>query len=88
MTRKGEVAVRRVNLTVAKAHLSELVDAAAGGEPVCIMRRGKPVAQLTAVAAPRKRVDIAALHGLTERMSVQPESAGQFVRRMRDGERY
>jgi prevent-host-death family protein len=36
--------MERVNLAEAKAHLSELVERAAAGDPVCITRRGKPAA--------------------------------------------
>jgi prevent-host-death family protein len=32
--------MKKVSLADAKAHLSELVEEAAGGEPVCITRRG------------------------------------------------
>jgi prevent-host-death family protein len=80
--------MRKVNLADAKAHLSELVAAAAAGEAICIMRRGKPVARLVAAAAPRRRIDPAALRAITEAMPVQHEGAGEFVRRMRDDERY
>ncbi|MBF0392720.1 MAG: type II toxin-antitoxin system prevent-host-death family antitoxin [Alphaproteobacteria bacterium] len=77
-----------VNLADAKAHLSELVARAASGEPVCITRRGKPVAMLTAVDTPRRPIDVAELRALTDSMPMQTESAGDFVRRMRDGDRY
>ena len=77
-----------VSLAEAKAHVSELVGRAAKGDPVCITRRGKPVAQLTAVQTPRKRIDISALRSLTDAMPAQTESAGEFVRRMRDDDRY
>jgi prevent-host-death family protein len=77
-----------VNLAEAKARLSELVERAAAGEPVCITRRGKPVAQLTAIEKPRERIDPAALKSLTDSMPLQRESAGEFVRRMRDEDRY
>ncbi len=76
--------MRTVSLADAKARLSELVALAADGEPVCITRRGKPIAQLTAIEAPKKRVDAAALKALTDTMPMQPESAGDFIRRMRD----
>lgn len=80
--------MKTVNLAEAKAHLSELIDRAAAGEPVCITRRGKPVAQLTAVQRPRQPIDIGALRALTDRIPMQQESAGDFVRRMRDEGRY
>jgi len=80
--------MRTVNLAEAKAHLSELVAAAAAGEPVCILRRGKPVARLVAAQGERRRIDATRLRAVTVTMPLQPEPAGEFVRRMRDDERY
>jgi prevent-host-death family protein len=80
--------VKRVNLADAKAHLSELVERAAAGEAVCIMRRGKAVAQIIAVDAPRKPIDATALRAMTEAMPAPPETACDFIRRMRDEDRY
>jgi prevent-host-death family protein len=80
--------MKQVNLAEAKAHLSELVARAAAGEPVCITRRGKPAAKLTAIDVQRKRVDPSALQAVTDAMPRQPERARDFVRRMRDDERY
>ena len=80
--------MKQVNLAEAKAHLSELVAQAAAGEPVCITRRGKPVAQLTAVDVRRKRIDPAALQAITDKMPMQREGARGFARRMLDDERY
>jgi prevent-host-death family protein len=77
--------MRRVNLADAKAHLSELVERAAAGDPVCITRRGKVVAQITAVDVPRKRIDLSALRAISDAMPAQPETARDFVRRMRGG---
>lgn len=77
-----------VNITKAKARLSELVDRAASGEPVQITRRGKPVAQLTAIITPKKPIDLAKLRALTDKMPKQRELAGTFIRRMRDTDRY
>jgi prevent-host-death family protein len=80
--------VKTVNLADAKAHLSELVERAAAGEAVWITRRGKAVAQITAVDTPRKRIDPAALRAMTDAMPVQPQTARDFIRRMRDDERF
>jgi prevent-host-death family protein len=80
--------MKKVNLAEAKAHLSELVAAASAGEPVCILRRGKPVAQLVAAQGMRRRINAERLRAITVKMPLQPESAGEFVRRMRDDERY
>jgi prevent-host-death family protein len=77
-----------INLADAKAHLSELVDRVEAGDSIEITRRGKPVARLTAVARPRKRIDAALLNGLTATMPTQNESAADLVRSMRDGDRY
>jgi prevent-host-death family protein len=78
----------RVNLAAAKARLSELVERAAAGDPVCITRRGKPVAQITAIKTPRKRIDIAALSAMTDAMPLQAERSRELIRRMRDEDRY
>jgi prevent-host-death family protein len=80
--------MKSVNLAEAKAHLSRLVEEARTGEPIYITRRGKPVAQIVAIAAPRKRVDPSELRALTDPMPPQAESAGDFIRRMRDDDRY
>jgi len=77
-----------VSLAAAKAHLSELVERAAAGDTICITRRGKPVARIIAVEAARKRVDASALRAVTDTMPMQQEGAGDFIRRMRDEDRY
>lgn len=77
-----------ISLAEAKAHLSELIDRVEAGETVDITRRGKRVARVTAVAQPRKQVDIAALEALAAAMPPQAESAADLVRAMRDGDRY
>lgn len=76
------------NLSQAKARLSELVDLAAAGESVVITRHGKPVLELVRPRAARKPIDFAALRRLTERQPRQQESAGTFLRKVRDGARY
>jgi prevent-host-death family protein len=77
-----------VNLADAKAHLSELIGQVEAGETIDILRRGKLVARLVPAETPRKPIDIEALRKLTEGMPVQAESGGDFVRRMRDEDRY
>ena len=77
-----------INLADAKAHLSELIDRVEAGDSINITRRGKPVARLTAVARPRKRVDATLLQSLTKTMPPQAEGAAGLVRSMRDGDRY
>mgnify|MGYP000445096203 CR=1 FL=1 len=77
-----------VNLADAKARLSELVDRVEAGETVEIRRRGKTVARLVPAPAPRQPLDIQALRKLTASMPYQKQSAGDFVRAMRDDDRY
>jgi prevent-host-death family protein len=79
---------RTVSLADAKARLSELAERAESGDDVIITRRGKPVACLTTARPERKRVDIEALKGLTSQMPPQRESAGRFIRRLREDARY
>jgi len=77
-----------INLAEAKARLSELAELAAAGETVIITRRGKPIAQLTKPEAARHAIDLDALRRLTDTQPRQPESAGVFIRHMRDDSRY
>ena len=77
-----------VSLAEAKARLSELVARAAEGETVQITRRGKPIAQIVPVQKPRKPIDVALLRSVSEKTPMQSESAGDFIRRMRDDARY
>jgi prevent-host-death family protein len=76
-----------VSLAEAKARLSELLDRVEAGEPIDITRRGKPVARLAPAVSPRKPIDIALLRAVTDAMPLQTESAGDFVRAMRDSDR-
>lgn len=79
---------KTVSIADAKAHLSELVERAAGGETVVITRRGRPIARMSAAARPRKSVDRQRLERLTAAMPAQPEDAATVVRRLREGSRY
>lgn len=80
--------MENVNLADAKAHLSELVDRAEAGEAVTILRRGRPVAQLTAVASPRKKIELKELRALTSSMKPSGSSAARLIRELRDEARY
>lgn len=77
-----------VTVADAKAHLSELVDRVEAGDSIDIIRKGKPVAKLTAPTTARKRIDVALLQALTATMPFQAESGANLVRSMRDGDRY
>lgn len=80
--------MKHVSLADAKARLSELVTQAEAGETIEITRRGKVVAKLMPVEVKKQPIDIERLRRLASRMPFQEESAGEFVRRMRDEERY
>ena len=80
--------MKSVSLADAKTHLSALVDDAEGGETVCITRHGKPVARLVPPERQRKPIDFERLKKLTDSMPYQLEGAGDFIRRMRDEDRY
>lgn len=80
--------MNRISLADAKAHLSELIDRVEAGDSIDITRRGKPVARLTAVAQPRKRIDLSQLRSLTSTMPPASEDAAELVRKMRDSDRY
>lgn len=80
--------VESVSLTDARVHLRALVEKAAAGRPVCITRRRKPVAQITALRTPRRAIDPVALYAITSLVPAQEERSGTFMRVMRDEERY
>lgn len=77
-----------INLAEAKARLSELVDIAQQGGEVQIMKRGKPVARLVPIRPAKGKVSIEDLRAATDEQTMQTESAGDFMRRMRDDYRY
>jgi prevent-host-death family protein len=77
-----------ISLAEAKAKLSELVERAAAGETVEITKRGKPVAQIVPVKKKLKPIDVEALKRIAQSMPFQKELAGDFIRRMRDEDRY
>ena len=78
-----------VNLSDAKARLSELVERAEAGEDVTILRRGRAVARIVAVERPKKPLDVDALRALTQKMKIYADPEGlSFVERMRQDDRY
>ena len=77
-----------INIAEAKAHFSELVARAEAGETVDITRRGKLVARLVPPERKMQKIDVAALKALTDRMPMLDMGPGEFVRQMRDSDRY
>jgi prevent-host-death family protein len=80
--------VESYNLADAKARLSELIERVQAGESVEILKRGKPVARLSPIGAPKQPVDVEALRALHRELPFQKKGAAQFVRKMRDSDRY
>jgi len=80
--------MRDINLAEAKARLSEVVERAAAGETVRILRRGKPVAQITPLEKQVSRIDIAELRAVTSAMTSKPVETETAIRGWRDEERY
>ena len=76
--------MHRVSLVEAKAHLSALVERAAAGETISIVKRGKPVARLVPEEKPRRRITIEELEEFAATIPYQQESAVDLIRRMRD----
>ncbi len=64
------------------------MDRAEVGDPAIITRDSIPVAQITAIKPPSKRIDAAVMLALTENMPFQEEAAGDFIRPMPDEDRY
>ncbi|WP_373489265.1 type II toxin-antitoxin system prevent-host-death family antitoxin [Blastomonas sp.] len=76
------------SLSDAKAHLSELVDRAEAGEIIDIIREGRLVARLVPAEKQRKPIDVEAMRRHLDKMPMQEQSAGEFIREMRDTDRY
>ena len=80
--------MKSVSIAEAKAHLSALIDEARAGEEIEITRRGEPVATISAAPKKKKPLDVDAMKALTDKMPKQPVNAGEFVRWLRDTDRY
>ena len=75
-----------VNLTQAKARLSELLDRVEAGQDVVITRHGKAVACMSAAAAPKKPVPLQELAEFRATMPRLRRPAGELIRDLRDAE--
>jgi prevent-host-death family protein len=77
----------KVNLTQAKAGLSELLDKVEQGEEVVITRHGRDVARVSPVAIrPKKPIDWARIDALRESLPPWSEPSVNIIRKMRDEE--
>lgn len=75
-----------VSLVEAKTQLSKLLDKVESGETVVITRHGKPVANMTAAAQPKKPIPFEELAKFRARMPRLRKSSAALIREMRDDE--
>jgi prevent-host-death family protein len=73
-------------LAEAKAQLSRLIAMVEAGEDVAITKRGKEVVKLIRSDPPRQQIPSLAEH--RARLTYQSEPAGEFVRKLREADRY
>jgi prevent-host-death family protein len=73
-----------VNLTRAKAHLSELLDKVEAGEEVVITRHGRPVARLVSAARARQPLPLVELAAFRATMPRLQRPSAELLRKARD----
>lgn len=73
-----------INLTQAKARLSELLDKVEAGREIVITRRGKAVAHLSPATGPRKPLPLGELAGFRASMPRLRRPAAELLREVRD----
>ena len=78
--------MRTVNVSETRENLAQLLDAVEAGEEVLIVRRDRPVARLVPVASAMSRFP--SRRDLREALPPMREDAEDFVRALRDDERY
>lgn len=78
----------KYTLAQAKAHLSALIDQVEAGETVTITRRGRDAARVLPPEPTLRRIELKELRELTDRMPRRNTDAGEFMRKIRDEERY
>lgn len=75
-----------VNLTQAKAHLSELLDKVEAGEDVIITRHGRAVAQIRAASRPNRPLPLDELAAFRAAMPRLRRPSAELLRQARDEE--
>jgi prevent-host-death family protein len=73
-------------LAEAKAQLSRLVSMVESGEEIIITKRGRAVVKLVPSDPPRKKMPSLAEH--RAQMTPQTESSSEFIRKLRESDRY
>lgn len=82
-----------VKINDIKDQVEELVTRVQAGETILIERDGQTVARIVPMMAEPSqsrptKIDVTALREFTQSQPLQKESAGEFIRRMRDEDRY
>lgn len=75
-----------VNLAVAKARLSELINKVESGEEVVITRHGRPVARVVPATPLKLPVPLKRLAELRKQLPARKGSSAQALRELRDAE--
>jgi prevent-host-death family protein len=75
-----------VNLAIAKAQLSELINKVESGEEVVITRHGRPVARMVSATPLKQSVPLERLAELRKQLPVRKGSSAQALRALRDAE--
>lgn len=75
-----------VNLAVAKAQLSELINKVEAGEEVVITRHGRPVARVVPATPLKQPVPLERLAELRKQLPARKGSSAQALRELRDAE--
>lgn len=75
-----------VNLAVAKAQLSELINKVEAGEEVVITRHGRPVARVVPATPLKQLVPLKRLAELRKQLPARKGSSAQALRELRDAE--
>jgi prevent-host-death family protein len=73
-----------MNFADAKAHLSEVMDRVEKGERIQITRRGKAIAEIVPMKKQVEPLSFEELETLACTMPIETQTAGEFVRAMRD----
>lgn len=77
-----------MNMADAKAHLSEVLDRVEKGERITITRRGKIVAEIVPPEKKVTKIDLTHIRAFAKTLPQQKQKAGEFIRQMRDEDRY
>ena len=78
--------MQAMSLAHAKAHLSELLNAAESGEEVVITRHGRPIARVVPAIPPKERIPLQRLATLRQQVPAWKGSSVALLRALRDAE--